>query len=335
MKRKGFTLIELLVVIGIIALLVSILMPALSRAKELAKRTVCSANLKGIGNATVIYMNENDGRAMKAWKTDGAANMGYGTGVYNDGPQYTGNAPKGNSKYFSGVDFTQTQLNANFQTVGACFYMLVKYADVTPESFVCPSSGDVAMEMEAATAAATATVEDWADMYDFCSGQNLSYSMNDPWNRELTDTDGASAAFAADKNPRFDNDNFALDSGPIADAGVENPRPKGFSATTPPNEWDWSLPLNDTFIDEVSGNSFNHNREVQLVLFIDGHVKSSTHPCVGLADDNIYTRWINADDTVQNKQIGTWEVLEGEIGAGSLFPSVFTTAKSDDIFMGN
>ena len=59
MKRKGFTLIELLVVIGIIALLVSILMPALSRAKELAKRTVCSTNLKGMGTATAIYMNDN------------------------------------------------------------------------------------------------------------------------------------------------------------------------------------------------------------------------------------------------------------------------------------
>ena len=47
--KKGFTLIELLVVVSIIALLVSILMPALNKAKELAKLTMCMSNLKQMG----------------------------------------------------------------------------------------------------------------------------------------------------------------------------------------------------------------------------------------------------------------------------------------------
>ena len=60
MKRKGFTLIELLVVISIIALLMSILMPALARVRELASRVVCGTNLSGIGKAMGIYANNNE-----------------------------------------------------------------------------------------------------------------------------------------------------------------------------------------------------------------------------------------------------------------------------------
>ncbi len=52
---KGFTLIELLVVIAIIALLLSILLPSLSLAKDVAKRIACSANLRSLGMAAIFY----------------------------------------------------------------------------------------------------------------------------------------------------------------------------------------------------------------------------------------------------------------------------------------
>ena len=58
-RRTGFTLIELLVVVAIIALLISILMPALSKAKDLAKDLTCRMNLKHIGQAFMIYINDN------------------------------------------------------------------------------------------------------------------------------------------------------------------------------------------------------------------------------------------------------------------------------------
>lgn len=70
-KKRGFTLIELLVVISIIAVLMSIMMPALARVRKQAKRAVCSSNLRGWGTAVTAYSTDNKSKLLCSYRASG------------------------------------------------------------------------------------------------------------------------------------------------------------------------------------------------------------------------------------------------------------------------
>jgi len=70
-KRRAFTLIELLVVIAIIAILAAILFPVFAQARETARKASCQSNLKQMGNAWMMYVQDYDERSnINSWNSD-------------------------------------------------------------------------------------------------------------------------------------------------------------------------------------------------------------------------------------------------------------------------
>lgn len=285
MKKRGFTLIELLVVVAIIAMLLAILMPALNKVKKIAQRVVCGTNLKGLGNAQVVYASDYDGQYACQGRS-GAHTWTIGTANWAN--------QAGNKDWAAPAEIS----------VGASLYLLVRQADVSPKSFVCPSSNQVEFSGK------NPSNMDIVDLWDFGSPNytppgasaaegprvSVSYAYHQPYSggegssstgsagrRRADDQRSAAFAIMADRNLWFDS--TLTDQAPTARTFMET---KAHSAY-PPSYLPYTG-LNEREQVQV-GNAQPHEREGQNVLFADGHNSFEKESFVGIRDDNIYTPW--------------------------------------------
>ncbi|MCO6436879.1 MAG: prepilin-type N-terminal cleavage/methylation domain-containing protein [Phycisphaerae bacterium] len=290
MKRKGFTLIELLVVVAIIALLISILLPSLSRARELAKRAVCASNLRGIGQGEHIYANDN-----AEWFPIHFFS-GNGTSQPNIAPQL-GAVNYPGTMGFDGTNVAATirlptgdpatvpggqVFPANQNHVSRAMFLLVIAGQSTPGQFICPSSEDQEdplrdEEMPAQQVAAQPGI----NRFDFRGYPFLSYGYQNPFGRR-----GKPRETLDTRMP------INADKGPFYTSGTGT-RDQVVNQAMPPTG---GVFAGDALsIIRVSNdqwrpyNSRNHNEEGQNVLFVDGHVDFLRRPIEGVNQDNIYT----------------------------------------------
>jgi prepilin-type processing-associated H-X9-DG protein len=249
-RRCAFGLIELLVVIGILVLLVSILTPSLCRSRETANRVKCSSNLRCLGQAMLLYANDNHGHFPRTTYATGAdPKPVWGTGAGAKDPFAPGSGVQPND-------------------VSAEWFLLARTQDITSEIFVCPSS-NAEKDMYGGGAAAPIDRSNFTDIKT-----NLSYSIQNAYPKDgvvpaddktwwtLNMPNAANFAIGADINP----------------------------GTSPASADDVLKPTATSSAKDMKfANSNNHDKDGQNILYADGHVAWETSPFAGVSQDNIYT----------------------------------------------
>ena len=247
--------VEVLVVVFVCVFALGAVAPALLRSRADNFRMQCAKNLSQIGKAMLIYANDYD----DAFPRTGGKNCMWDRDI----PNWM--APSRFTAYGMAADG-----EGGRASISSCFYLLVKYAELMPKTFVCPGdSGTTVFNLRDVDAGGRGLIDLWdfgPEAYRHCS---YSYHMpSGLYALKMSSEPGM--AVAADRNPWMDSPG----------ARAKNMRlfvPEGERAAV------------------KAGNALAHEEEGQNVLIVDGHVSFEDHPYCGIDDDNIYTHWDGGD----------------------------------------
>ena len=341
----GFTLIELLVVISIIAILISILLPALAKARELANRAVCMANIRGIIQSMVTYAQSNDGTFPVGIDSVPWSSWNWYMNSYYTPETYSGTettAQEVVQEMYNGTAGVAPWNNDNSPDFSMWILVLQGYD--TPASFICPSDplavgpaleyfqngaqliyGGNFENVPAGGAPWGGGPYSTGGSSSGNLGAGLSYSVAFPWPWENDlvgptvgrwwSTDGATTEIplVSDMAPRDGN---ATDG--------DGPGSGAFERITT------TLPTANTYGPYIY-NSGNHAGDGQNVGFGDDHVTWETSPYVGENGDNIFTYTTATgvvNGTTDTSQVG----LTGQ-GGNVPAPEISTLAPPFDTCM--
>ncbi|MGE3180072.1 MAG: hypothetical protein AB7N71_00440 [Phycisphaerae bacterium] len=287
--RPAFSWMDIFVAIALLALLISILLPSLSRARELAKRNVCAANIRGVAQSMHLYANDN-----REWfphhyfeANTRADHHDAQAPTFDHGVRWVG--MMGSSDALRISQETSPTLSPKASHSSRSLFLLIISNYTTVHGFICPSSGDVPDDLRNygpdSARGEMSAAQPGVDRFDFRGYDKLSFGMRLPYSGAAFNTRlDPRTPVAADKSP------FYTRGGPGL-AGSETMH-DARSSLEPNAAWrtmsvEQILKLRERAL--RSYNSVNHASEGQNVAFADGHVEFALTPFAGLGRDNIYT----------------------------------------------